>query len=88
MDHYEASHLLEDFRNAETAIRDRAKFELADELVRQAARDYAFDLSADCRACEKAADTIDSLSSPDARSKLYAAQTVRLQSRPELTGCP
>lgn len=87
LDHYEANHLLEDFRIAEAAITDNAKSNVADDLVRQAARDYAYDLSADCEACATAADTIDELSTPDARTKLYKGEAKRVAKRPELQGC-
>jgi len=87
LDRYETSHLLEDFRIAEAAITDKAKSDVADELVRQSARDYAYDLSADCKACAAAADTIDELATPDARAKLYKSEAKRVASRPELEGC-
>lgn len=87
LDHYEANHLLEDFRIAEAAITDKSKSDVADGLVRQAARDYAYDLSADCKACATAADTIDRLSTPDARTKFYKGEAQRVAARPELEGC-
>ena len=88
LDHYEANHLLEDFRIAEASITQKSKFDFADGLVRQSARDYAYDLSADCNACAKAADTIDSLDSAERRSEFYAKEAARLAARPELKDCP
>lgn len=88
VDRYEASHLLEDFRFAEAALRDKTKFDYADDLVRQAARNFAYDLSGDCKACMKAADTIDGLSSPDARTRFYEAEADRLAKLPEARSCP
>lgn len=88
LDHYEASHLLQDFRTAEVEFRGKGTFDYADGLVRQAARNYAYDLSADCSACTRMADTVDSLTSPEARSKFYGAEAERLGKLPTLTSCP
>ncbi len=89
IDKYEASGMLVDFRRAEAAVQSsRVKFGYADELVRDAARKYAADLSADCKACEKTADVIDALSSAGARSELYQAEAEKIGMTPAFKSCP
>lgn len=88
LDRYEASHLLQDFRVAEAALRGNAKADYADEIVRQAARNLAYDLSGTCTACMKAADTIDGLSTADGRTRLYETQTEKVAKLPEARSCP
>lgn len=86
--HYESNHLLEDFRAAGAAIQDKEKSDYADSIMRQAARNVASDLSATCEACQRAADTIDGLSTPEARSKLYEGEVSKLSQLREMKSCP
>jgi len=86
---YETSGMLVEFRRAEAAVQSsRSKFEYADDLVRVAARKFASDLSADCTACEKTADTVGALVSADARSKLYDAEAAKITQLPAYKRCP
>ena len=89
VDSYEASGMLVEFRRAEAAVQSsRSKFEHADDLVRVAARTFASDLSADCTACEQTANIVGTLTSADARSKLYDAEAVKITRMPAYKSCP
>jgi hypothetical protein len=89
VDSYEASGILVEFRRSEAAMQtSRAKFEYADDLVRVAARKFASDLSADCTACARTADTVGTLTSADARSKLYDAEATKITRMPTYKSCP
>ncbi len=89
VDSYEESGMLVEFRRAEVAVQSsRSKFEYADDLVRVAARKFASDLSADCTACERTADTVGTLASADMRSKLYDAEAAKITQMPAYKSCP
>jgi hypothetical protein len=81
--------MLVEFRRAEAAVQSsRAKYEYADDLVRVAARKFASDRSADCSACEETADTVGTLASSAARSKLYDAEATKITQMPAYKSCP
>lgn len=89
VDKYETTGMLVEFRRSESAIQStREKFEYADNLVRTTARKYAGDISADCRACEQSADLIASLSSEEARTKLYGDVAETITKLPSYRKCP
>jgi hypothetical protein len=89
VDTYETSGMLVEFRRSEAAVQSsRAKYEYADDLVRVAARKFASDLSADCSACEKTAETVGTLTSSEARSKLYDAEATKISQMPAYKSCP
>lgn len=89
VDKYEASGMLVEFRRSEAAVQtSRPKYEYADGLVRVAARKYARDLSADCKACTETAAAVDRLSSAEARAQLYEAEAERIKNLPGFKSCP
>lgn len=84
VDKYEATGMLVEFRQSEAVLENaQSKFEYTDGLVRDVARKYANEVSADCKACEAAAGSVSQLSSREVREKVYgdiADKVVKLSS--------
>lgn len=79
---YEKAQLMLDFRRAKTAVdesADPATLAYVDALVRDNARRFVEALSEDCDACQKTAETIDTLSDPAARTAFYQSEVRALE---------
>jgi hypothetical protein len=79
---YERAQLMLDFRRAKKAVdesADPATLAYVDALVRDNARRFVEALSENCDACEKTAETIDTLSDPAARTAFYDSEDRTLE---------
>ena len=83
---YEAAGLMREFRKAQDAIAPRERYEVVDGIVREAARDYAETLSADCAACNAMAASLEPLTSPQATARFYEEPTRALAKK--VKQCP
>ena len=80
--------LLSDFFNAKDSFKGQEKIDYADQLVRDAARKATSSFSAECRECTKLADTVDGLTSTEARAKYYEQQAADLAKSAAVKSCP
>jgi hypothetical protein len=89
VDEYEATGMLVEFRRAEAALQaNQSKFEYTDGLVRDAARKYANDVSADCKACEATALFVEKLTSAGERTKVYGEVEGKVTKLSSYKACP